>query len=129
MKRLLTLFGLLDIVTIIRSNRHIIHPTSSWTLFPLISACICVTFISLVFSAYFLIRQKKAGLWITYGQFPLLISFVVLSFGFLFEVNRLLGEGSQTYLIIFWVLVGLEVLRLIFTIVIHRRYFWRTSTH
>lgn len=128
MKRLLILFGLLDIVTLVRSYRYIIPPTLTWTYYPLLAVGNIAMYVSLVFSAFFLIRQKKEGLWITYGQFPLRIAFVILSFGFLFELNRLFSRGSRTYMIIFWILIGLEVLRLIYIIIIHRKYFWNLKT-
>ncbi len=123
MKRLLSLFGLLDIVTLIRSYRFIIPPTLTWKYYPLLAVGNITMYVSLVFSALFLIRQKKIGLLITYGQFPLRLAYVILSFGFLFEINRLFDKRIESYMIIFWVLIGLEVLRLTYTIIIHRKYF------
>ena len=75
------------------------------------------------FSAYFLLTQRKAGLWLTYGQFPLRFSFVVFSFGFLFTLNSLFDNHSESYRIMFWILVVMEILRLVCTIQIHRKYF------
>ena len=123
MKRLLILFGLLDIIALIRSYKYFIPQTLTWTYFPLIAVGNILIYVSLVFSAFFLLRQNKLGLWITYGQFPLRIAFVILSFGFLFELSRLFDKRSQAYMTIFWILIGLEVLRLIFTILIHGKYF------
>jgi hypothetical protein len=96
MKRVLTLFGLLDIVTLIRSYRYIIPPTLTWTYYPLLAVGNIAMYVSLVFSAFFLIRQKKAGLWVTYGQFPFRLAFVILSFGFLFDLNRLFDKRNET---------------------------------
>ena len=123
MKRLLILFGVLDIITLIRSYKHIILSTFTSTYFPLITVGHILIYASLVLSALFLLKQNKLGLWLTYGQFPLRIAFAILSFGFLLELNQLFDKRSKAYLIIFWILIGLEVLRLIFTILIHRKYF------
>jgi hypothetical protein len=128
MKKLLRLFGLLDIITLVRSYKHIIPRTMAWTNFPLITTAEFLLYASLIFSAYFLLRQNKVGLWLTYGQFPLRLTFVVLSFGFLFTINRLFDNHVGSYRIIFWVLVGFEILRLIFTIQIHKKYFLNTKT-
>ena len=122
MKRLLQIFGLLDIITLVRSYKHIIPQSTDWNEFPLTTIGNLLLYSSLVFSAYFLLTQKKAGLWVTYGQFPLRFAFVVFSFGFLFTMNRFFDNQSESYRIIFWVLAGLEILRLICTIHIHRKY-------
>ena len=127
MKRPLQLFGLLDIITLVRSYKHIIPRTMEWSNFPLITTGRLLLYTSLISSAYFLLSQKKAGLWLTYGQFPLRLAFVVFSFGFLFTMSRFFENYSETYRIIFWVLVGLEILRLACTIHIHRKYFSLTK--
>ena len=128
MKRLLLIFGLLDIITLVRSYKHIIPRTIDWSDFPLITTGSVLLYTSLLFSAYFLLSQKKAGLWITYGQFLFRLAFVVFSFGFLFTLSNFFDDYSESYGIIFWVLVGLEILRLVFTIVIHRNYFSSSKT-
>ena len=123
MKRLLQIFGLLDIITLVKSYKHIIPRTTDWSEFPLITIGSVLLYTSLLFSAYFLLTQRKAGLWLTYGQFPLRFAFVVFSLGFLFTMNRLFDNHSESYRIIFWILVVLEILRLLCTIQIHRKYF------
>ena len=123
MKRLLQIFGLLDIITLVRSYKHIIPRTLDWSYFPLITIGSVLLYSSLLFSAYFLLTQRKAGLWLTYGQFPLRFAFVVFSFGFLFTLNRLFDNQSESHRIIFWILVVMEILRLVCTIQIHRKYF------
>ena len=54
------------------------------------------------------------GLWITYFQFPFRMAFLVLSFGFLLITTRLFNNQFEIYRIMIWVLVGLEILRLIY---------------
>lgn len=123
MKKLLLLFGLLDIVTLVRSYQHIIPQASSWTDYPLMTIASSVLYASLVLSAYFLIMQNKLGLWITYIQFPLRMFFLVLSFGFLLITARLFNDRSIIYSTMMWFVIGLEIVRLIITIVIHKKYF------
>ncbi len=125
MKRTLQLFGFLDIITLLRSYKYLIPPTLTWRYFPLVAIGNIVIYASVFLSAFFLLRKNKLGLWLTYLQFPLRLAFVVLSFGFLLELSRLV---SNSYMIIFWILIGLEILRLIFTIQIHRKYFSKKVT-
>ncbi len=127
MKKVLQIFGLFDVLTLIRSYKHIIPRSFEWSYFPLITTANFFLYILLIFSAYFLLKQKKLGLWLTYIQFPLRLAFVTLSFGFLFTLSRLFETHSNfnngSYRIIFWILILLEILRLIFTIFIHKKYF------
>jgi len=123
MKKLLILFGLLDIVTLIRSYKQIVPYEASWTEFPLITISSSLLYISLVFSAYFLIRQQKFGLWITYFQFPLRMAFLVLSFGFFTMASRLFNNYSYAYNFLLWLIIGLEIVKVIILIIIHRKFF------
>ena len=124
MKKFLILFGLLDILTLIRSYRHIIPHEGSWTEYPLMTISSSLLYISLIFSAYFLIRQQKIGLWITYLQFPFRMAFLVLSFGFLTMASRLFNNNySFAYNFLLWLVIGLEIARVIISIVIHRKLF------
>ena len=128
MKRLLQLFGLLDIITLVRSYKHIIPQTSSWTAFPEIVIANTLLYILLILSSYFLLRQNKVGLWLTYAQFPLRLAFLVLSFGFLLTLSRFFDDKEQAYRIIMWISIVLEICRLIFSIQIHRKYFLSSKT-
>ena len=125
MKKLLSLFGILDIITLIRSYDHLIPSLTAWREYPFITIASSVLYASLIFSAYFLIRRQKAGLWLTYLQFPLRMVFLVLSFGFLLLTARLFNDRSAIYNIMIWFVIGLEIVRLIITIVIHKKYFYR----
>ena len=118
MKRLLILFGVLDIITLIRMYRQVLNLFThihnfSWFTIPNI-----LMYISLFFSAYFLLKQNKVGCWLTYVQLPLRLFFYIPSFGFLITLNKNILEDP--YYII-WIIIGLEILRLVFTILIHRK--------
>ena len=123
MKKLLILFGILDIVTLVRSYGHVRNLWEEWNVVPWIVAGNLLTYALLIFSAYFLVRQRKLGLWLTYVQFPLRLSFMVLSFAFLMTIAGLFESNQVIYSIFLWGVWGLEILRLIVTIQIHRKYF------
>ena len=123
MKKLLILFGILDIVTLVRSYGHVRNLWGEWNVVPWIVAGNLLTYALLIFSAYFLIKQRKPGLWLTYAQFPLRLSFMVLSFAFLMTIAGLFESNQVIYRIFLWGIWGLEILRLIVTIQIHRMYF------
>ena len=125
MKKLLILFGVFDIITLARNYKQIIPSSSTWTDFPLIGLSNSFLYLSLIFSAFFLIRQSKIGLWLTYLQFPLRLTFLVLSLGFLLLTTKFLNNPETPYRIMLWILIGVELLRLILTIIIHKRYFSR----
>ena len=125
MKKLLILFGIFDIITLVRNYKQIIPSQSILTDSPLIGLSNSFLYLSLIFSAFFLIRQSKIGLWLTYLQFTFRIAFLVLSLGFLLLTTKFLNNPETPYRIMLWVLIGVEFLRLILTIIIHKRYFSR----
>jgi hypothetical protein len=129
MKKLFLLFGFLDIITLIRSYEHLIPSLQEWIDFPLMTVASSLLYASLIFSAYFSLRQQKMGLWITYFQFPFRMAFLVLSFGVLLMISPLLNNPTNYYRIMIWVLVGLEILRLIFSIVMYRNKFFSKNEY
>jgi hypothetical protein len=127
MKKFLILFGILDIVTLVRAYGHWTNLLGQWGNFHWITVGNLLIYASLIFSSYFLIKQNKVGLWLTYGQFPLRLLFMVLSFNFLLTVTRFLDDGQVIYRILMWLLLGLEVMRLLITIQLHRNYYMATK--
>ncbi len=81
-----------------------------------------ILYASLIASAYFLLRQQKAGIWITYAQFPFRIMYQTMSFGFIWMLE---GQFSSPTAVsyITMTLVVLEIVRLLITILIHRKSF------
>lgn len=62
----------------------------------------------------------------TYGQFPLRLLLIVLAFS-LFEYNEsLLSSSESGYKLFIATLLLLEIVRLVVTMVIHRKYFGQT---
>jgi hypothetical protein len=126
MKKLLILFGILDVMTLALNYRHISKLIGQLTNPYWTTIGSLLTFISLILSAYFLIKQRKLGLWLTYGQFPFRVLFVIMSFGFLLRIVSI-DQGQIEYLIFMWILLGLEIGRLICTIYIHKKDFRRMT--
>ena len=118
MKRLLVLFGVLDIITLIRLKEHALHNLTSLYKFDWVALLATLIYISLAFSAYFLLRQSKVGCWLTYAQLPLRVAFFIPSFGFLIVYDKAFFNAPDN---IVWLVIGLELFRLLFTILIHRR--------
>lgn len=129
MKRLLMVFGALDIITLIRNYeqiinlRQIVNLPTDFINFPVTIIVKFLVVISLGLSAYFLLRHKKEGLWLTYVLFPFRLLFMILSFGFLLAISRFFTEHTEFYKILIWILIGLELGRLLLTIQIHRKHF------
>jgi hypothetical protein len=118
MKRLLILFGVLDIITLIRLGEHAFNTLNNLSKFSWVAMLSILIYVSLIFSAYFLIRQSKIGCWLTYAQLPLRAAFFIPSFGFLITYNRAFFSAPDN---IVWLMIALEILRLFFTILIHRK--------
>ena len=76
--------------------------------------------ISLVASGVLSIMRKKISLIIYYFQFPLRITFMILTFGFLLRILALQYD-SVGYKILLGVTFLLEITRLIIIIMIHKK--------
>ena len=123
MKKLLVVFGILDIITVIKSYKNIFRLIFGTSEFHWISLVNILIYISLLVSGYYLIKQKKSGLWISYAQFPLRLLFAFFSFGFLVILNRFFNGQPIGVHILSGILLILEIGRLILSIIIHRKYY------
>jgi hypothetical protein len=121
-KRILIVFGLLDIVTFVSNFSHATNYFQRLG-FELTILGFLVLCLSLPVSALLLIQQKKMGIWINYVQFPLRFLYMVLSFGFILRITKLFDSWVDVYDAFMWVILGLEVCRLAVTIQIHRKYY------
>lgn len=121
-KNLLIAFGLLDILSFIQSYKIGVNMLNSIGHIPILSILEILLIVSLIASGIFSIMRKKVSLIIYYIQFPFKLGFVILTFAFLF---RLFGfqYNSNEYQILLWFIGLLEIARLIFTIMIHKRKF------
>lgn len=121
-KNLLIAFGLLDLISFVLSFKIGINLLNSIGQIPILSTLEIILIVSLIASGIFSIMRKKISLIIYYIQFPLKLGFVILSFAFLF---RLFGfqYDSIEYRFLLWFIALLEIARLIFSIMIHKREF------
>ena len=76
----------------------------------------------LISSGLFLIMGKKAGLIVYYFEFPLRLAFLTLTFGFIFQLFGLQVD-TWTYKLALTLIVGIELLRLVYSIWTQRKYF------
>lgn len=113
----------LDILTFMRNLLYITNTLnlgfsglSSEGIFNVVTRDLLL--ISLLFSAFFTVRQKKLGAWVYWGQLPVRYYFYLFSFSSLRDLPFLevFENGPE---IIFWLLVTFELLRIAYTV----RYF------
>jgi len=121
-KNLLIAFGLLDLISFVHSYKIGINMLNSIGQIPILSILEILLIVSLIATGILSIMRKKISLIIYYIQFPLKLGFVILTFAFLF---RLFGfqYDSNEYRMLLWFIAFLEIARLIFTIMIHKREF------
>ena len=121
-KKTLIAFGVLDLITMV-DNYSYAQNYFARVGFELLIVTFVLLYVSLVISGILLIMKKKAGIWISYVQFPIRMMFMILSFDFLLKINHLLNLGSAVYDVMMWLFMALEVARLVITIQIHRRFY------
>jgi hypothetical protein len=124
MKKLVLLFGLLDLIALIKSFEQMLAIVKSeyWSTWMNIGWL--MIYFSLIVSAYFLLKSSKTGLWVYYIQFPFRVIWTSgLSFGFILLIGRFFPDNriAKTELMI--LCTALEIVRLILTIIIHKRHF------
>lgn len=90
--------------------------------FPIMSILEILLIISLIGSGVLSILRKKISLIIYYTQIPLRLAFMILTFGFLFKLFGLQYD-SIGYKILVGLTFLLEIARLTFSIMIHKRKF------
>ena len=120
MKKAIIIFGILDIITLIKSfsywHRLIERFEVNW-----LDTLSILFYLSLVISVIWLFKNKSKGLIIYYFQFPFRIGLAIFSFGFIMPLSGLFenhGLGIQVLSVICSVL---EISRLITSILIHRK--------
>lgn len=123
MKKYLITFGLLDIISIFRSYKVIAILLTNIAYLNWLQVINLLFYIILGLSAFFLLRQCKVGLWLTYLQFPLRLGFMVLSLGFIIPFQEFFVEQSDTNKFLALALIAFEFLRLYITIIIHRKFY------
>ncbi len=99
MKKVLTLFGLLDLLLLLRSYGWIINPQIGWNEYFWIQLGYTLLVLSLIPSSYFLLQKKRIGIWINYFQFPIRYTLGIFSLNFVLALNnpKLTGTISSLF--------------------------------
>jgi hypothetical protein len=118
----LLIFGLLDLFSFVRTYKIGISMLDNIEHFPIMSILEILLIISLIGSGVLSILRKKISLIIYYTQIPLRLAFMILTFGFLFKLFGLQYD-SIGYKILVGLTFLLEIARLTFSIMIHKRKF------
>lgn len=121
-KKILIAFGLLDLFSFAVTSKFVVKIIENFEYFSLISIPEMLLIMSLVVSGVLSIMRKKISLIVYYFQFPLKITFVILTFGFLFKIFGFQYD-SVGYKILLGVTTLLEITRLVITIKIHKKEF------
>jgi hypothetical protein len=121
-KNLLIAFGLLDLYSFVRTYKIGISMFDNIEHFPIMSILEIILIVSLIASGVLSILRKKISLIIYYAQIPLRLAFMILTFGFLLRVFGLQYD-SIGYKILVGITLLLEIARLTFSIMIHKRIF------
>ena len=131
---ILIVLGVLDLFSFYKnyeSGMRILL-TSSWevgdtggltdTLFLAIMILNILFLLSLLASGFLSIFRPHKGLHIYYFQFPFRLIFVTLTFGFILGLTKF-NISSWEYKVTMWLVTGLELFRLFFSIWIKQKYF------
>ena len=121
-KNILIVFGLLDLYSFVRLYKFGIKMFDNIEHFPIMTILEILLIVSLIASGIFSILRKKISLIIYYVQIPLRLAFMILTFGFLLKLFGLQYD-SVGYKILVGFTFLLEIARLTFTIMIHKRKF------
>ena len=120
MKKILVLFGILDLVAVVNSFQTMSSIIEKGTQFYWLHLVLIVLYGSMIASGILLIRSNKAGTWIYYVQFPFrLIFYAGLSLGFLYPICNLFCDVKTINILLVSICSVFEVVRLVVNILIH----------
>jgi predicted ABC-type sugar transport system permease subunit len=124
MKKLVPLFGLLDVIGLAYSFDRMTAVFKSEYIFTWINLIWLMIYFSLIISAFFLLKSSKTGLWVYYVQFPFRVLWMSgLSFGFIMLICRLFPDNQTLKKVLMILCLVLEAGRLVFTIIVHKKHY------
>lgn len=128
-------FGVLDLISFVRTFKSGTYIIDNFSIFinsdvaswekalgigiPVLNMILTLLLFA---SGVLLILGKKIGIIIYYFEFPLRLLFITLTFGFILRIFGLQVD-TLTHNIVLGILFTLELLRLIFSIWTHRKYY------
>lgn len=121
-KKILIALGIFDLLSFAVTFKFGIKLIENIELAPLLNIPEILLIFSLIASGILSILRKKSSLIIYYFQFPLKVTFMILTFGFLFKLLGLQLDSSG-YKILLYITFLLEIARLVITIMIHKKEF------
>ena len=122
MNKFIITFGILDLFSFSQTYKVGLILVDNFKYFPLMNSLEILLILSLVVSGVLSIMRKKIALVFYYFQMPLRLTFVILTFGFLINIFGF-QFNSIGFKVMFILTSLLEIARLIFTIMIHKREF------
>ena len=126
LKNFLILFGILDLISLLRTYKNglkligIILNPETLSFYRIIDIFEVILIASLLITGILSILKRKSSLVGFYIQFPFKLAFMILSFGFLLKVFGI-PYDSIIYKFLVFIVITLEIARLIITITINRR--------
>jgi hypothetical protein len=121
-KKTLIILGFLDLVSFAVTYKFGLKMIGNIELAPLMTIPEILLIFSFIASGILSILRKKSSLIIYYFQFPLKVTFMILTFGFLLKLSGFQYDSSG-YKILLYITFLLEIARLVITIMIHKKEF------
>ena len=118
----LIILGLLDLFSFSQTDKVGLILLDNFKYFPLMNSLEILLILSFMVSGVLSIMRKKIALVLYYFQMPLRLTFVILTFGFLINIFGF-QFNSIGFKVMFILTFLLEIARLIFTIMLHKREF------
>lgn len=118
----LIILGLLDLFSFSQTYKVGLILLDNFKYFPLMNSLEILLILSFMVSGVLSIMRKKIALVLYYFQMPLRLTFVILTFGFLINIFGF-QFNSIGFKVMFILTFLLEIARLIFTIMLHKREF------
>jgi len=118
----LIILGLLDLFSFSQTYKVGLILLDNFKYFPLMNSLEILLILSFMVSGVLSIMRKKIALVLYYFQMPLRLTFVILTFGFLINIFGF-QFNSIGFKVMFILTTLLEIARLIFTIMLHKREF------
>ena len=128
MKKILFLFGILDLISVINSFKLITTFIEKGAHLYWPNLLVIPLYGSLIVSGILLIKANRTGIWIYYAQFPFRLMFYAgLSLGFLYPICSLFIDLKSINTLLVTICSIFEILRLMVTIFIHKKIYGEQS--
>ncbi len=122
MKKILVVFGVLDLIAVFNSFKLITTILEKGVHLYWPNLFVVLLYVSMIASSILLIKANRTGIWIYYAQFPFrLIFYAGLSLGFLYPICDLFCDIKTINTLLVSICSVFELVRLFITIFIHKK--------